>query len=167
MATFTDRNSRTWTLRLTISRAEAIKDRLNLDLADPEFRDLIKLEGDSILTARTIFLLIDDNPPPDPDDFFDAFDGDTFDAAAKALIEAVSDFFPPARKSLLSKLRETTEAAIDRQLAKAMARISDPALIEKIEAAADRKIEKQLEAAMSSFDGPTPSAESSGSRLDT
>lgn len=140
-----------------------ILDRLAIDLADPEFRDLIKLEGDSVLTARVIFLLVDDDPAPDPDDFFDAFDGDTFEAATKALIEAVANFFPPARRSLLSKLRETTEAAITRQIEKTKARISDPALLEKIEAAADREIEKQLAAALESFDGPTSSPESSES----
>lgn len=99
MKTFTDAAGRTWTLALNLGTAMAVKDRLGVDLLQPEAGDpplLTRLGTDEMLLAEVICALLEpqfETHRVRPEDVRMAFDGRTLLAAQQAFYEELIDFF--------------------------------------------------------------------------
>ena len=87
MHIFKDNAGRDWTLSLTIGSAMMVKDRLGIDLLQPEVGDpplLTRLGTDEMLLAQTIAALLESQfelHKIDADQVYQCFDGPTFGRA--------------------------------------------------------------------------------------
>ena len=99
MKTFTDAAGRTWTISLTLGTAMAVKDRLGIDLLQPEAGDpplLTRLGTDEMLLGEVLCALLDgqfEAHKVTAQDVRNGFDGRTLLAAQQAFYEELVDFF--------------------------------------------------------------------------
>lgn len=116
MKTFTDAAGRTWTLALNLGTAMAVKDKLGVDLLQPEAGDpplLTRLGTDEMLLGEVLCALLEkqfETHKVTADDVRAAFDGQTLLAAQKAFYEELIDFFR-------SRSRNDRAKAITKQMA--------------------------------------------------
>lgn len=106
MRTFTDGAGRTWTLSLTIGSAKRVKDKLDINILEPEMGEpplITRLGTDLLLLGNVICCLLEpqfEAHNVTADDVYDAFNGDTLFAAQKAFYEEMIDFFRKDRPNL-------------------------------------------------------------------
>ncbi len=99
MKTFTDAAGRTWTLALNLGTALAVKDRLGVDLLQPESGDpplLTRLGTEELLLGEVLCALLEgqfEAHKVTADEVRAAFDGRTLLAAQQAFYEELIDFF--------------------------------------------------------------------------
>ena len=99
MHIFKDNAGRDWTLSLTIGSAMMVKDRLGIDLLQPEVGDpplLTRLGTDEMLLAEVIATLLESQfelHKVDVDQIYQCFDGPTFGRAHEAFYKELIDFF--------------------------------------------------------------------------
>ena len=103
MKTFTDTAGRTWTISLNLGTAMAVKDKLGIDLLQPEHGDpdsggplLTQLGTDEMLLGEVLCALLErqfEAHKVTAEDVRAAFDGQTLLAAQKAFYEELIDFF--------------------------------------------------------------------------
>jgi len=99
MKTFTDTAGRTWTISLNLGTAMAVKDKLGIDLLQPEQGDpplLTRLGTDELLLGEVICCLLAgqfEAHKVTAEDVRASFDGATLLAAQKAFYEELVDFF--------------------------------------------------------------------------
>lgn len=129
MKTFNDAAGRTWTIALTLGTAMYVKNRLEIDLLQPEAGEpplLTRLGTDEMLLGEVLCALLESQfeaHKVSEADVHNAFDGKTLLAAQKAFYDELTDFFQ-------------SRGRMDR--AKAVA--AQARLIEKATAAVERKI---------------------------
>ena len=103
MKTFTDSTGRTWTIALNLGTAMAVRDKLGVDLMQPEAGDsdsgeplLTRLGTDEMLLGEVLCALLENQfeaHKVTAEDVRAAFDGQTLLAAQKAFYEELIDFF--------------------------------------------------------------------------
>ena len=99
MRTFTDAGGRTWTINLTLGTAMVVRDKLSIDLLQPEQGDpplLTRLGTDELLLGEVICCLLEDQfekQDVTEADVRRSFDGRTLLAAQTAFYEELIDFF--------------------------------------------------------------------------
>ena len=99
MKQFCDKAGRSWTISLTLGTAIEVRDKLDVDLLQPEQGDpplLTRLGTDEIMLGEVICALLGDQfekHEVTPSQVRDAFDGSTLLAAQKAFYEELVDFF--------------------------------------------------------------------------
>ena len=99
MKTFKDNAGRDWSLSLTIGNAMLVKDRLGVDLLQPEVGDppvLTRLGTDEMLLAQVIATLLESQfelHKIDAAQVYQCFDGPTFGRAHEAFYKELIDFF--------------------------------------------------------------------------
>lgn len=106
---FSDSQGRAWTLRLTLGHRNGLKalgvDTANFHTALDTITRLTAFDADRLVAVCRLLTV-----EPVPDDYADAWDGGTIDAAAEALADAVTDFYlsrsPAAAKAAKVKRRE-------------------------------------------------------------
>ncbi|MCD4823211.1 MAG: hypothetical protein K8S55_01275 [Phycisphaerae bacterium] len=119
MKTFTDAAGRTWTINLTLGTAMAVKDKLDIDLLQPEAGDpplLTRLGTDEILLGEVLCALLEDQfeaHKVTAADVRNAFDGQTILAAQKAFYEELVDFFQSRGRADRAKAVATQMKMID------------------------------------------------------
>ncbi len=151
MRTFTDTAGRTWTLKLNLGTAMAIKDKLGIDLLQPESPPatdpsgppvLTRLGTDEMLLGEVLCAMLEKQLEAHrvtEDGVRSAFDGQTLLAAQKAFYEEMIDFFR-------SRGRQDRAKAVAKQVAMIDAAIA--AIETKIDAVDPRKVaEEAIEAA--------------------
>lgn len=151
MKTFNDAAGRTWSIALTLGTALQVKNKLAIDLLQPEAGEpplLTRLGTDEMLLGEVLCALLEsqfDAHKVTETDVRNAFDGKTLLAAQKAFYDELTDFFQ-------------SRGRMDR--AKAVA--AQAALIEKATAAIEEKIDTmdldQLVDGALSGNWPEPSA---------
>jgi len=129
MQTFKDSNNRNWSLTLTIGSAIKIKERLEIDLLQPEVGDpplLTRLGTDEILLAEVIAALLEDQfelHKFDKQQVYESFDGPTFARAHEAFYRELIDFFQQRGRQDRAKAVEKQMKMISAGVKAAMARI--------------------------------------------
>lgn len=127
MKTFTDAANRTWTIRLTLGTAKAVRDTLGIDLLQPEAGEppnLVRLGTDEILLGEVICALLIDQFEAhklSAEQVRESFDGQTLQAAATAFWGELESFF-------LSRGRSDRAMAVRKQgemLVSAIAQVTD------------------------------------------
>lgn len=103
MATFTDCEGTTWTIRITSGHLRDLKERHGIDLRDAfrptaEENSLVAVFGDEEKFGQVMWFFLEDQAAKlnlDPRAFAYRFDGPTRDAAATALSEEILAFSHP------------------------------------------------------------------------
>lgn len=127
MKTFNDAAGRTWTLALTLGTAMHVKNKLDIDLLQPEAGDpplLTRLGTDEMLLGEVLCALLESQfeaHKVTDADVRNAFDGKTLLAAQKAFYDELTDFF----QSRGRQDRAKAVAAQARLIEKATAAIED------------------------------------------
>jgi hypothetical protein len=99
MHTFKDNANRDWTLSLNIGTAMMVKDRLGVDILQPEAGDpplLTRLGTDEMLLAQVIAILLESQfelHKVNEAQIYQCFDGPTFARAHEAFYKELIDFF--------------------------------------------------------------------------
>ena len=99
MKTFSDAANRTWSLTLNLGTAMAVKDKLGVDLLQPEAGDpplLTRLGTDEMLLGEVLCAMLGgqfETHKVTDADVRNSFDGQTLLAAQKAFYEELIDFF--------------------------------------------------------------------------
>jgi len=99
MKTFKDSAGREWQLALTLGTAMTVRDRLGVDLLQPESGEpplLTRLGTDEILLGEVLCVTLEDQFDKHgvtPEAIRGAFDGQTLLAAQQAFYEELVDFF--------------------------------------------------------------------------
>ncbi len=122
MKTFTDTTKREWTLTLNLGVAMAVKEKLNVDLLQPEAGDpplLTRLGTDEMLLGEVICEMLQsqfEKHDMTAEDVRNSFDGETLLAAQKAFYEELIDFFRSRgrtdRAKAVAKQAEMIDAAV-------------------------------------------------------
>ena len=105
MKTFKDNAGHDWHLSLNIGTAMLVKDRLDIDLLQPEKGDpplITQLGTDEYLLAKVISLLLESQfeaQNVDASQIYQFFDGPTFARAHEAFYEELIDFFQSRGRS--------------------------------------------------------------------
>ncbi len=99
MKTFCDRSGRAWTISLTLGTAMTVKERLGVDLLQPESGDpplLTRLGTDEMLLGEVLCTMLHSQFEAHgvtAEDVRNGFDGQTLLAAQRAFYEELIDFF--------------------------------------------------------------------------
>ena len=122
MKTFADTLGRKWTISINLGTAKRLRDKLQVDLLQPELGDpplMTRLGTDEILLGEVLCELLADQfeaNGSDADDILAAFDGQTLLAAQEAFYEDLVDFFRGRgrldRARAIGKQNEMIAAAI-------------------------------------------------------
>ena len=105
MKTFKDNAGHNWHISLTIGTAMLVKDRLNIDLLQPEKGDpplITQLGTDEYLLAQVISVLLEsqfEEQKVDATQIYQFFDGQTFARAHEAFYGELIDFFQSRGRS--------------------------------------------------------------------
>ena len=119
MKTFTDTAGRTWTISLNLGTAMAVKDKLGIDLLQPEQGDpplLTRLGTDELLLGEVICCLLAgqfEAHKVTAEDVRASFDGATLLAAQKAFYEELVDFFRSRGRADRARAVETQAKMIE------------------------------------------------------
>ena len=115
MKTFNDAAGRTWTIALNLGTAIAVKDKLGVDLLQPEAGDpplLTRLGTDELLLGEVLCALLGEQfeaHKVSDKDVRASFDGATLMAAQQAFYEELIDFF-------LNRGRADRARAVEKQM---------------------------------------------------
>ncbi len=129
MKTFTDAAGRTWTIGLNLGTALTVKDRLGIDLLQPEQGDpplLTRLGTDELLLGEVLCVLLSgqfEAHGVDEADVRASFDGSTLLAAQKAFYEELVGFFQSRGRSDRARAVATQQRLIEAAVQAAQARI--------------------------------------------
>ncbi len=119
MKTFTDAANRTWSLTLNLGTAMAVKDKLGIDLLQPESGDpplLTRLGTDEMLLGEVLCAMLGgqfETYKVTDADVRNSFDGKTLLAAQKAFYEELIDFFRSRGRNDRAKAVAKQMAMID------------------------------------------------------
>jgi len=119
MKTFTDAAGRTWTIALNLGTALTVKDKLGIDLLQPEAGDpplLTRLGTDELLLGEVLCALLAEQfeaHKVSDADVRAGFDGRTLLAAQQALYEELIDFFRSRGRADRARAVQTQQKMID------------------------------------------------------
>jgi hypothetical protein len=124
MSTFNDKNGDSWSVEITVGAVKEVKKLLSIDLmslATEDSNTLTLLCEDALTLVNVIYVVCKeqaDSRGIKDEDFGRLFTGDAIEDATNALIEGITDFFPPRRRAVLAKgiqkMRELEDAALKR-----------------------------------------------------
>lgn len=131
MKTFKDNANHSWEITLTIGAAIKVKDRLGVDLLQPEVGDpplLTRLGTDEMLLAQVICTLLEsqfESNKVDESYIYDSFDGPTFARAHEAFYLEMIDFFQKRGRSDRAKAVEKQMKMIEAGIKAAQAKLDE------------------------------------------
>jgi hypothetical protein len=173
MHSFRDTKNREWKIDINCDVIESVLAETNtnlLDLLDKDSQLLMELTTFPPLVCKLVAATIREQlveAKIDDKEFRRAMNGDALSEASDALLDELVLFSPKhsrnLRAAVLEKHREVQAAATDL----AMGRIEDPALKERLIAAMDRRIERDLREALAHMEGHEPPARSSAPESST
>ena len=118
-ATFTDTRGREWPLFINVRKARQIKNELKIDLLNffTDEKSQSEIESDPYQLLGVFYILSDaEKKDVSEDDFLDAFNGETVEAAQAALMEALVNFSPTRQATVLRALIDKAAAHQDKSL---------------------------------------------------
>jgi hypothetical protein len=121
MPTFKDTNGREWLVTINVAQVRRVREKLSVNLADVHTDAVLAKLQDPVTLVDVLFVLIESQAHErhiSDEDFAAGLGGDALETACAALLEALCDFFPKAKRLILHKvLAETTrrqQVAIER-----------------------------------------------------
>ena len=108
MSTFRDSNDKTWPVTITVATIKRVRDLIDIDLlAVAEGKLIDELVLDPVLLCNVLYAVCKqtaDEANISDEQFGELMAGDTIDLAVSALLEALVDFFPSRRRTILAKM---------------------------------------------------------------
>lgn len=156
MKTFRDARGREWTIEINVSALKRVKSLAGVDLTkivDPKSADARLLFDDIVVLGDAIAAAVQpqlESRSLTAEEFGDALHEEHVEAATRALLEGVIDFFRGRKRTMLRRVYDRTTAKMDQRREKAEAEIDR--LLE------DGTIDKVLDA-----DDPSPTSGGSNS----
>ncbi|MBT4819068.1 MAG: hypothetical protein HON70_25395 [Lentisphaerae bacterium] len=139
MKTFKDNAGRTWTVGVNVDAIKRVRTVLDVNLMEAVEGDLLEqLSSDPVLLCDVIYVVCKpeaDAQSVSDEDFGRAMAGDAIEHATTALLEELVDFFPRGKRRVLHKALAKLQAVEARAVEYAQARLEDPELDRRIEAA--------------------------------
>jgi hypothetical protein len=139
MKTFNDNAGRTWTVAINVAAIKRVRTALDVNLMEAVEGDLLeRLSSDPVLLCDVIYVVCKpeaDTRNVSDEDFGRAMAGDAIEHATTALLEELVDFFPRGKRRVLHKALAKLQAVEARAVEYASARLEDPELDRRIEAA--------------------------------
>ena len=163
MKTFTDAAGRTWTIALNLGTALAVKEKLEIDLLQPEAGNpplLTRLGTDELLLGEVLCALLEEQfeaHKVTAEDVRAGFDGATLLAAQKAFYEELVDFFRQRGRADRARAVETQATMI----AKAVAAIETRIEGIDVDKVIDEVVSEQSESNHGAMSGSSPEASGS------
>jgi len=115
MHTFTDSKGQEWHVPITVGTIAKVKNECGVDLLTiVEGTLLDKLALNPVLIVSSLYCCCEQQVKQrglSPEEFGETIDSNTIDSALSALLEALIDFFPSAKRNMLRKAMEKLEAA--------------------------------------------------------
>lgn len=111
MPLFVDDQKREWVVTVNVGAVKRVRDEAGVDLDNVS--EMFEKISDTVTLCRVVYAII--RPDADRkqvtlDGFLDSISGDSIASAEGALIEALTNFFPPTRREpfrlLVGKIRE-------------------------------------------------------------
>lgn len=163
MSVFKDNNNREWNIKIDAPTIQAVRNELDVDLADLTGATVERLAEDVILLVNTLYVLCRSQAQAaniSDEQFGEALIGDAIDRATAALLQAITDFFPSAKRQLLAKILKTNEAVRAKGIALAEAKLNDSTILDKISEAMAARLEDELTSALNQLSSATSLQES-------
>lgn len=162
MPQFKDATGREWQIKLDAPTIREVRAVLQIDLGAMDGDFFRKLDDDPVLLVDLLWVLCRGQANGTTDrQFGQAVFGDPIATATQALIDAWLDFFPERKRLLLRSLAEKQAAVTTKATALAMQKLNDPTLEGMLLAAAEKEMDRKIQAALTSLNGAKSSPESS------
>ena len=131
MATWTDNTGNLHTITIDVRKARQLKASCEIDLlqclTEPNHIEAVLRQLNQVETLLAAVAICEQIPEGKLDAFFELFGGEQIEAASLALLKAITDFFPPRPKALLTAVVDKIQTAHatlgDRALAAAMSQL--------------------------------------------
>ena len=119
MAKYTDRNGTEHCLNLHGKACAEVKKRIGIDfmqcIKTPKaVEDVLQKLSEPAAVMATC-AVIEGVPLEKLDDFYGLWNGDTFEDATNALLEAIADFFPKGPRAVFLRILEKARDAVQRK----------------------------------------------------
>lgn len=130
MLSFKDKFGRQWICRVDVAAIRRVRSLCNIDLANSilihpdgtaDTNVLQALASDPCLLVDTVFAVCKDQADRlnvTDVQFAEGLDGDTIEAATMALMEGIVEFFPLAKRRLLTKILTVVQQQRQQQMSK-------------------------------------------------
>jgi hypothetical protein len=168
MPSFRDAQKREWTVNITVRDITRIRQDND---GDPRFmlgensveEAMLRLRQDPVLLCRVLYLLCEtqrEKQGVDEEAFYMEVlnSGDAIADAIEALGNAILFFSPQWKRDLTKAAADKTTSIQNQAVTKAMAKINDPALEERMLAALDKQMEDALTFSMNAAGSPASPA---------
>lgn len=117
---FVDKNGQKWTINLTMHDVKSVRDCIGIDIMGEDLERAIADLYQPVNLIDALYIIL--NPDMTDEEFGRSFVGDTVEAAANAMTEALVLFFP-SRRSRLMKMFQGKMKEVDLAAEKAMAEL--------------------------------------------
>jgi hypothetical protein len=124
---FKDSQGREWTIDVTIGQIKRVRDLVKVNLYALFQEEAKRLFSDPVLLVDTLYVLCQQQAEArkmSDEDFGRIFEGDVLEAAANALLEAVLDFFPSSRRTILRATVDKSNELASQAMTKAAQKIA-------------------------------------------
>lgn len=144
MPSFDDNKGRTWVLEINVNTVKRVRSLADCDLLDTENGEIIRrLSSDPILLCDVLFAIC--KPQAEEKgisdvEFGKGLAGDAIADATEALLEALANFFPGRRASLLKGALQKMETVEEKYLDKVEAKLNSPEMMDQMEAELEEQI---------------------------
>jgi len=104
VSTFTDANGTKWEIKLNATLVKDIRDGLGIDIVSLDKDPFARLESDPILLVDVLFMLCEKQCKEQSlssRDFGERISPEVLEAAIEAMLEAIINFFPPGKRSVV------------------------------------------------------------------
>ena len=170
MPTFTDAVGRDWELTLTVTGLEKIRELDPKFLLDSPLDTFNRIEADYVLACQAAWILCQEQAEKKQVQmraFYDQLRGDALGGMMEALLTTITDFIPRHLRELLLAGVAKNKAMRELLTLKAMQKINDPALAERMVKAAENIMDAELGKLTTRFESAGNSRVSSGSTQGT
>ncbi len=156
MARFTDDEKRDWLIHVDVNALRKVRDlfKINLGSFDEVGGCLARLADDPILLCDLLYVLCEEQVKErelTDADFGRLLLGDVIARATMALGEAIADFFPHEKRSLLQRLQKKIDRVQKTGADLIRAKLDDPKLEEQLAATMKARMDRGIEERMELF----------------
>lgn len=151
MATFEDKQGRTWRVELDAMTIEDIRDTCEIDLVDLKSDPILQLRNNPRKLVDSIYMLCEDRAKEleiDQRSFAKAMPSPP-DPMIEAMKEAIVNFFPSGRASFVREVFSKSEAMAEKNDRLGLARmeeiLADPEIEERLKGKADAEFRKAID----------------------
>lgn len=165
MQSFKDAKGRDWQIEITVNVIKKVRATLDIDLTEVDGAVYRRLD-DPVTLVDLLWLICEEEAQGrnlTDEDFGCGLVGDPIEDATNALLDAIADFFPGRKRSLIQAMLKNAATLQDKAAAMAMAKIMDPKTTDATLEALQGRMDAEVANALTRLSGPMSSAASPAS----